>query len=199
MTAGSFQAAVVGCSAGGLEALHRLLDPLPADFPLPLVVVAHLSANSDSLLPQLLQGKCRLKVLEAEDKMPVVAGSVYVGPPGYHLLVEADHTLSLSVDEKVCHVRPAIDVLFRSAADVWGDGLVAILLTGANRDGTAGLRAVKQRGGLCLVQDPATAVAETMPRSAIAAGLADQVLPLDEISRSLQRIAPSRAKKGKLE
>jgi two-component system chemotaxis response regulator CheB len=165
-----------------------LLAPLPADFPIPIVVVAHLAPDGGSLLAELLASACRLRVHEAEEKDVVKPGHVYVAPPGYHLLVEQDESLSFSVDEKVCNVRPSIDVLFQSAADVWTDGLIAVVLTGANSDGTVGLRAVKGRGGYCLVQDPAQAFAETMPRSAISAGLADAIHPLDDIGPRLSSL-----------
>lgn len=186
MSAGKpFRAVVVGCSAGGLEALRRLLVPLPADFPLPIVVVAHVAPDSGSLLAELLSNACSLRVAEAQEKDVVKPGRVYIAPPGYHLLVERDESLSFSVDEKVCNVRPSIDVLFQSAADVWAERLIGVLLTGANSDGTGGLRAIRGRGGYCLVQDPAQAFAQTMPRSAISAGLADSILPLDDMGRQL--------------
>ncbi|HIJ63545.1 MAG TPA: chemotaxis protein CheB [Rhodospirillaceae bacterium] len=180
--AAGYRAAVIGCSAGGLEALRRLLRPLPEDMALALVVVSHMAADSNGLLPELLARTCRLPVVEAEEKTPALAGRVHVGPAGYHLLVEADGTFSLSLDDKVNNVRPAIDVLFDSAADTWRAGLVGILLTGANSDGTAGLGRIRRRGGLCLVQDPDTAFADTMPRSAVNAGFADHVLELDRMA-----------------
>ena len=175
----SYRAAVVGCSAGGLEALRRLLGPMPADLALSVVVVAHMAEDGESLLVELLAKSCRLPVVEAEERAPVRRGRVHVAPPGYHLLVETDGTFSLSHDEKVNNVRPAIDVLFQSAADTWRSALVGILLTGANSDGTEGLKAIRRRGGLCVVQDPDTAFADTMPRAAVTAGVADHVLALD--------------------
>ncbi len=184
-----FRAVAVGCSAGGLEALRHVLSPLPANFPLPVVVVAHIAPDGGSLLAELLAGTCRLPVTEAEEKAKAEGGHVYIAPPGYHLLVEEDETFSLSVDEKVCNVRPSIDVLFQSAADVWRAGLIGVVLTGANSDGTAGLRAIRQAGGYCLVQDPAQAFADTMPRSAIDAGLADCVAPLDDLAGQLMALA----------
>lgn len=183
-----FHAVVVGCSAGGLDALRRLLAPLPAHFPLPIVVVAHTAPDGGSLLAQLLDRVCQLHVVQAAEKIPAEAGRVYVCPAGYHLLVEQDQTLSLSVDERVCNVRPAIDVLFESAADAWGAGLIGIVLTGANSDGTAGLLAIKAAGGYGLVEDPAQAYAPTMPRSAIEAGAADCVLDLDAMPGHLMQL-----------
>jgi len=187
-----YRAAVVGCSAGGLEALRRLLEPLPADLALAVVVVAHMAEDGGGLLAELLAKSCRLPVVEAEERAPVRRGRVHVAPPGYHLLVEADGTFSLSQDEKVNNVRPAIDVLFQAAADTWQSALVGILLTGANRDGTEGLKAIHRRGGLCLVQDPDTAFADTMPRSAVTAGVADHVLELDGMADFLSSLPGAR-------
>ena len=180
-----FRGVVVGCSAGGLDALRRLLAPLPAAFPLPIVVVAHTAADGGSMLPALLNAITPLPVVEAGEKTPAEPGQVHIGPPGYHLLIEADATFSLSVDDKVRNVRPAIDVLFESAAEVWTDGLIGVILTGANDDGTAGLRAIKAHGGFAIAEDPDQAFADTMPRSAIAAGLIDCVLPIDAIAATL--------------
>jgi two-component system chemotaxis response regulator CheB len=128
-------------------------------------------------------------VSEAEEKMPARPGHVHISPAGYHLLLEADETFALSVDAKVRNVRPAIDVLFESAADVWTDGLIGVILTGANDDGTAGLKAIKAQGGFVIAEDPDEAFADTMPRSAIAAGVVDCVLPLDAIGATLASMA----------
>ncbi|HXP98195.1 MAG TPA: chemotaxis protein CheB [Telmatospirillum sp.] len=179
---GPFHSVVIGCSAGGLDALRRLFSTLPTELQLRIVVVAHTGPDGDSLLAELLGKICRLPVVEATEKTVAMAGQIHIAPPGYHLLVERDGTFSLSIDPKVCNVRPSIDVLFQSAADAWGSGLIGILLTGANSDGTEGLRSIKRQGGYTVVQDPDTAFADTMPRSAVAAGLADRVLPLEEIS-----------------
>ncbi len=192
----TFKAVVVGCSAGGLNALRQLLGPLPSDFPLPIVVVAHVAPDSGSILAQLLDGACHLSVREAEEKMAVEPGHVYVGPPGYHLLVEEDASLSLSVDDRVCNVRPAIDILFESAADAWGEGLIGIVLTGANRDGTAGMLAIKAAGGYGIVEDPEGAFADTMPRSAIDAGTADSILKTQDMPAHLLALAAGSAKHG---
>lgn len=180
------EAVVVGCSAGGLEALSTLLPHLPAGFPMPVVVVAHTGADAEQLLAELLDRASPLPVAVAEDKGPVTPGRVHLAPTGYHLLIEPDRTFALSVDAKVCNVRPAADVLFQSAADVYGPGLVGVVLTGGNADGAAGLAAIHRAGGLGIVQDPATAVAPEMPRAAIAAGGADRILPLAEIGPFLR-------------
>ena len=181
MTARRRQLVVVGASLGGLQALTAILPALPADFPLPLVLVLHRGIDPESQLAELLQRHSALPVREANDKEPLVGGHVYVGPSDYHLLVERGW-LALSTDARVSHARPSIDVLFESAADSYGEGVIAVLLTGASRDGAQGALRIKQRGGLVAAQDPATAEAPVMPRAAIEAGAVDRVLPVAEIA-----------------
>src|ERR1019366_8592460 len=120
-------AVVVGASAGAIQALSRVLPALPADYPIPVLVVVHIPADGSDLLAPLFQAKCRVVVKEAEDKEPILPGFVYFGPSDYHLLVEADRTVSLSVDEPVLYSRPSIDVLFESAADAYSAGLVGVI------------------------------------------------------------------------
>lgn len=175
---------VTGASLGGFDALAVLLGGLPENFPLPLAVVQHRSVDSDELLPILLGRACRLPLTEVEDKQPILPGTVYIAPANYHLLVEKDH-FALSVDERVQFARPSIDVLFESAADAYRDKVVAILLSGSNEDGAQGIARVKARGGLTLVQDPASAESARMPAAAIATSEVDHVLPLAEIAQFL--------------
>ncbi|MFA7242333.1 MAG: chemotaxis protein CheB [Sulfuricellaceae bacterium] len=182
---GRYDAIVIGCSSGGLEALGRILPSLPPDFPLPLIVVMHMPQEDKSLLPEILGKKCRMPVVEATDKGNIAPGAIYIAPPGYHLLVEGDETFSLSVDPKVNMSRPSVDVLFETAADTYGDRLVALVLTGANRDGSHGIIAVGAAGGLCMAQQPETAAASEMPAAAIATGKVNVVLALDEIAEFL--------------
>ena len=172
---------VIGASSGGYEALRTILSELPATFPVPVVVVSHVTPDSGQLLPDLLGYHCALAVREAEDKAELAPACVQVAPPGYHLLIEEDETFSLSVDAKVCGSRPSIDVLFESAADAFGGRVIGIVLTGANDDGARGLRAIADGGGVGIVQDPEEAHAPEMPAAAIAAGGARFVLPLAEI------------------
>ena len=176
------QAVVVGASTGGLRALQTILGALPGDFPGAFLIVQHRKASAEDLLSSLLRRVCLLPVLTARDKTPIYPGHVYVAPANYHLLVESDQYLSLSVDARVSYARPSIDVLFETAAEVYGQCLVAVLLTGANHDGTAGMRKVSACGGLTIAQDPATAEASTMPQSAIDAGVVDHMLLLEEIA-----------------
>ena len=183
------EAVVIGASAGALEALSIILPSLPAQFRLPLIIVVHVPPDKESTLPDLFQAKCTIKVCEAEDKAPVRAGTAYFAPPDYHLLVEMDKRLSLSTDEAVLHSRPSIDVLFDSAADAYGPGLVAVILTGANHDGAKGMRAVVKAGGMALVQRPDTAFASAMPEAALAACPDARVLSLEQIAVCLQELA----------
>lgn len=161
------RAVVIGGSAGALEALSQILPALPADFPLPLFIVVHLPAHSESLLTQVLQNKSLLKVSEAEDKAPILPGTATFAPPDYHLLIESGGYFSLSADEPEMFSRPSIDVLFESASDVYGPDLIGVILSGANNDGSRGLRAVADAGGTTLVQDPQTAYARAMPTDAL--------------------------------
>jgi two-component system chemotaxis response regulator CheB len=182
------EAVVIGASAGALEALSLILPALPADFRLPVMVVVHVPPDKKSILAELLQAKCRIRVQEAEDKEPISAGTVYFAPPDYHLLVETDRSLSLSNDEPVLYSRPSIDVLFESAADAYGPALIAIVLTGANDDGAKGLRAVAEAGGTTIVQSLDGAFASAMPEAAMAVCPDALILPLQGIASYLQSV-----------
>lgn len=187
-------AIVMGGSAGGFAALHDILGALPATFELPILIVQHLHAEDAGLFAEHLGRATKLAVVEACDKTPIAPAHAYVAPANYHLLADDAATLALSIDPPVNHSRPAIDVLFESAARVWEHGLVAVLLSGASEDGTAGLRAVKERGGRTIVQDPASAECALMPRSAIAAAVADEVLAPAAIAARLQELSLGVAK-----
>lgn len=176
-----FQALVVGSSAGGIHALSTVFSSLPQDFPLPILVVQHMHPHSKSQLASILQKKAVINIQEAEEKEKVKPGTVYLAPPNYHLLLELDFSLSLSTDERVNYARPAVDVLFDTAVDAYQDKLIGLILTGANNDGAAGLRRVKQAGGYTLVQDPQTAEASSMPHAACAATEVDKILALEDI------------------
>lgn len=186
-----FEAVVIGVSAGGLSALEAVLPALDDSFLMPVLVVQHLSPDSESYLPLHLDVRCALHVKEAEDKELLRPGTVYIAPPNYHLMVEADKTLALSAEERVNFSRPSIDVLFKTAAEVFCDRLVGVILTGANSDGSAGLVKIKQFGGLVVVQAPETAVADTMPTAAIKAVDVDHVLPLGQIGLYLNLLNQS--------
>lgn len=182
------QAIVIGASAGALDALSAILPALPESFRLPVIVVVHVPPDKRSVLAELFQAKCRLSVREAEDKEPIVGGTVYFAPPDYHLLIETDRYLSLSSDEPVLFSRPSIDVLFESAADAYGPALMAIVLTGANQDGAKGMRAAVEAGGTAIVQDPKGAFATAMPEAAIEMCPTARVLSLSAIAAYLQEV-----------
>ncbi len=182
------RAVAIGVSAGGMEALTGILPLLPDDFPVPILVVQHIGKDSDSFLAKHLDSLCRVRVKEAECLEEVVGGVVYLAPPDYHLMIEDGETIVLSVDEKVNYARPSIDVLFESAADVYGSEFVGIVLTGANNDGSQGVKTIKERGGLVIVQDPASAYMKAMPESAILATDIDYVLPLEDIGSLLLQL-----------
>lgn len=185
----TLQAVVIGASAGGVHALSQILPRLPADFPVPVLVVVHLPARRDNALVELFAARCRLHVKEAEDKERLQGGTVYFAPTDYHLLVEAGGSVALSSDEPVHHSRPAIDVLFESAADAYGPALMGIVLTGANHDGADGLKAVGTAGGIAIVEDPATAEVPTMPAAALAACPSARALGFDRIITHMQELA----------
>jgi two-component system chemotaxis response regulator CheB len=180
------EAVVIGASAGALEALSLILPSLPAQYGLPVMIVVHIPPDRKSILAELFREKCAIRVVEAEDKEPICGGTAYFAPPDYHLLVEKDKSLSLSNDEPVLYSRPSVDVLFESAADAYGPGLIAIILTGANADGAQGLKAVVEAGGTAMIQRPDDAHAAAMPQAAMALCPTACVLPLDEIARRLR-------------
>lgn len=182
----SLGAVVIGASAGGIQALRVLLEGLTAAFEPPIVVVQHIPPDRPSALAELFGYRCVLPVVEADDKQPLRAGTVFFAPPDYHLLVEDRHTLALSIDEPVKFSRPSIDVLFESAAAAFGTQLLAILLTGASSDGSEGLVSVRRAGGKAWVQCPSEAAVPTMPESALALAGADAVLRLRDMRDRLQ-------------
>jgi two-component system chemotaxis response regulator CheB len=189
MSATPIEAIAIGASAGAVQALLRILPALPAGFPVPLLIVVHVPPDRSNALVALFAAKCRVAVREAEDKEPVLPGTVYFAPSDYHLLVEADRSLSLSMDEPVNHSRPAIDVLLESAADAYGAALAAIILTGANHDGAVGLRAVCDAGGIAIVQDFTDAQVSTMPEAALAACPSARIMTLDDLIPYLLTLA----------
>lgn len=165
----SYDLVVVGSSWGGLHALTTVLGGLPPSFSPTVVVAQHQSSESQGALVDLLARRCPLEVRWAEDKDPIRRGTVLVGPPDYHVLIDGD-VVALSIDDRVRYSRPSIDVLFESAAYCYGQRTVGLVLTGSNQDGAAGLSRIRRAGGLTLVQDPETAEKREMPEAAIALG-----------------------------
>jgi two-component system, chemotaxis family, protein-glutamate methylesterase/glutaminase len=177
-----YEIALIGTSWGGLEAFGELLAPLPAGFGLAVVLVQHRHRDSSAALASVLQDRTPLRVWDIEDKQPAKPGSVYIAPPDYHLLVEQGF-FSLSTDAPVRYSRPSIDVAFSSAADSYAERTVGIILTGSNSDGSAGLRRISERGGMAIVQEPATAEGPQMPAAALAAVPTARRMTIAEISR----------------
>ena len=187
-----YELVVMGASWGGLSALEQVLGALPRGFRTPIAIAQHRSPDGASAgLARLLGSYSALPVVDVEDKQPIEAGMVYLAPSDYHLYVESDG-FSLSVDDAVLYSRPSIDVLFESAADVYRDRLVAVILTGANEDGALGIATVKRLGGYTIVQNPADAERSEMPRAALRAIEPDTVLSLQAIPGALTALCATR-------
>jgi two-component system chemotaxis response regulator CheB len=185
---------VVGASWGGLSALTQLVSAIPDEFPAPIILVQHRSRHADSLLASLLQDATKLRVVDVEDKEPLDPATVYVAPANYHLLVEETH-LSLSTDPMEKFSRPSIDVTFVSAADEYRSRAIGVVLTGANDDGSKGLRRIVNLGGRAIVQDPATAESKVMPAAALRAVPEAEILSLEKIPPRLVEMTKTEAQK----
>lgn len=185
--------AVIGASWGGLAALSELIAALPRNFPVPLAIVQHRSRHSDNLLVTLLQDITPLRVVDVEDKEPLEPGNVYIAPANYHMMVEKGY-FSLTTDPLVRFSRPSIDVTFISAADAYRDATLGVVLTGANDDGSLGLRHIVDRGGRAIIQEPSTAESPTMPQAARIAVPEAEVLPLREIPGRMVAMSAIEAK-----
>ena len=181
-------AVAIGASAGGIDALFTMLEDLPAAMRASIVIVLHLPEQHESRLVQVFASRLRVRVEEAQPHAPLAAGTLYFAPPGYHLLVEADHSFSLSCEPPVLFSRPSIDVLLESCAQAYRERLLGIVLTGANEDGARGLARIAALGGLTAVQDPAEAAHSAMPLAAIRAADPDYVLPLAGLRSLLQTV-----------
>ena len=178
---------VVGASAGGVAALRTLLAGLSPAFAWPVAIVLHTRGDHVDTLARLLGERCPLPVREAGAGLRIENAQIYIAPGGYHLLVEHAGHFSLSADEKVCFVRPSADVLFSSAADACGAGVIGVVLTGTNEDGARGLAEIRARGGRSYVQDPQEAEEPAMPQAALRIAGADAVLTLDALARRLNQ------------
>ncbi|MGG1923089.1 MULTISPECIES: chemotaxis protein CheB [Chryseobacterium] len=179
---------VIGGSAGSLQVIIEMIKNLGNTIPAPIVLVMHRKAQSGDILRTLLQQFTRIPVIEVEDKTEVAGNTIYIVPADYHLLFENMQWMSLDSSEKMNYSRPSIDVTFRSAAEIYGENLIGILLSGANADGVEGLSYIKKNNGQVWIQDPETAEVEFMPKHAIEeieydliitpAGLADYIKQL---------------------
>jgi len=184
-----YKLVVIGASAGGLTAIEKLLTPLPAGFAIPIVIVQHISPDSENYMVTFLNERCNLRVKEADEKEVVLPGTVYIAPPNFHVFIEEDLSITLSVEERVNFSRPSIDVLFETAATSIREGVIGVVLTGGNQDGAMGLKMIKDYGGLTVVQSPDEAQVSIMPTIAISTTHPDYVLTLSEISELLIRLS----------
>ena len=188
-----YEAVVIGVSAGGLAALSGILEGLPVDFSLPLIIIQHRAKDERTLLEEVLQARCVVRIKQADEKEKIKDSVVYFAPADYHLLIEQDRSFSLTCDEPVNFSRPSIDLLFETASEVYLDKLIGIILTGANSDGAAGIRAIRRRGGFTIAQDPGSASFPAMPRAAIDTGSVQSVLTTEEIKDFLLDIGNKRS------
>jgi two-component system chemotaxis response regulator CheB len=177
----------IGGSVGGIKAVSEILKSLPADFPIPIVIVLHRLRNVSSSLQSVIQDSTELRIKEADEKETITPSCAYIAPANYHLLIEEDRTFALDYSETVKYSRPSIDLTFECIAEIYGKAAIGILLTGANDDGANGLLRMKNAGAKCYVQDPNTAHAKVMPRTAISLGAYSNVLPLEEIGLLLSK------------
>jgi two-component system, chemotaxis family, protein-glutamate methylesterase/glutaminase len=180
---------VIGGSAGSLQVILSMLLAMGQEYPLPVILILHRNSGVESYLEELLSSRTHLLIREVEEKEVLKPGTVYVCPADYHVLVEQDRTLSLDYSERVNYSRPSIDVTMRSAAEVYGAGLVAILLSGGNADGVDGMEYVKEQGGMTVVQDPATAEVPYMPQHLLIRMTPDRVVGAGELPRLVRELA----------
>jgi two-component system, chemotaxis family, protein-glutamate methylesterase/glutaminase len=183
----STEAVVIGASAGGLKVLSSILAALPSAYPLPVIIIQHRLKDERTLLEEVLQARCTIRIRQAEEKEQIRPGQVYIGPSDYHLLVEGDRSFSLSCDAYHHFSRPSIDVLFETAAEAYKDNLAGIILTGASKDGAAGIRTIRDHGGVTIAQNPMSAEYPVMPEAAIGTGSVQYVFTPWEITDFLLR------------
>ena len=183
---------VIGASAGGIDALSTLLAGLPPDFPAPVIIVQHRAPKAGSLLISILARRSRLPVSEAESGGAIVPGTVYIARSDMHLTITNDRHFAYTDGHPIRHVLSSINPLFMSSAAVFGTQAIAVVLSGAGHDGTDGVQAVKAQGGIVIAQDEATAAQFGMPASAIASGVVDFVLPIQDIAPALVDLVAAR-------
>lgn len=183
-----YKLVVVGVSAGGLNALKILFSSIDDLFVLPIIIVQHMHPESDDYLANYLSEFSALTFKEADEKEKIKKGTVYIAPANYHLMIDEDETLALTTDHKVNFCRPAIDILFESAVEVYGKKVIGIILTGANSDGALGMKKIKEAGGLTIIQDPQEAHVDTMPSSVKKIIEVDHSIPLKEIGKLLNKV-----------
>ena len=186
---GKCDALIIGGSAGSLDVLLKVLPLLDPAISFPIVIVIHRKHGTDSLLPDLLSGRTKLIVKEVNEKEVLIPGTIYIAPSDYHTLIEQNHSFSLDYSEKVNYSRPAIDVTFQTAAEVYREKLVCLLLSGSNTDGVNGLKSVKAWGGTAVIQDPATAQVAYMPEQAAIQVKIDYTLRTENIAEFINLLS----------
>lgn len=183
-----FEIVAMAASAGGLPALQKVLSVLPADFPVAIAIVQHLSPQYRSLMAEILSRCTVLPVQQAKEGDRLSPGNVYIAPPNHHLRVNPDGSLSLSQAEREHFVRPAAEVLFQTVAESYGEQAIAVVLTGGDSDGVRGVQTIKEKGGLVIAQDQETSQVFGMPSAAINTGCVDWILPINEIPKALMEL-----------
>lgn len=186
---GKCDAFIIGGSAGSLDVLLKVLPSLSPVLSFPIIIVIHRKHGADSLLPELLSGRTKLQVKEIDEKEALLPGTIYIAPSDYHTLIEQDHSFSLDYSEKINYSRPAIDVTFQTAAEVYQERLVCLLLSGSNADGVEGLKSVKAWGGTALIQDPATAQVSYMPEQASKQVKIDRALRIEDMAEFINLLS----------
>lgn len=180
-----FDIVAIGASAGGLKALSEVLSGLPSDFPAPVLIVQHLDPRHKSLMAEILQRHCRMKVIEAEHEVMMEPSMVYIAPPNKHMLVSEGKMIVLTSSDFVHFSRPSIDLLFESVAAVYGDKAIGVILSGTGMDGSMGIKAIKERGGTTIAQNEETSEHFGMPQAAISTGAVDFILPIQDIAHAI--------------
>jgi two-component system chemotaxis response regulator CheB len=188
-----YKAIVIGGSAGSFSVVSKLLSKIDPEFPLPIIVCLHRLKHVRSGLVEGLNLKSKIPVIEPDDKDKIIGNRVYLAPSNYHLYIEPDNTISLSTEEVVNHSRPAIDNTFLSAANAYRKKVLGIILTGANKDGAKGLKAIHDKAGTTIIQDPATCEIDTMTKSALKLITPDYVLSPDQIANHLNQLSNGNA------
>lgn len=183
------EAVIIGGSAGSIEVLLKLAPALLPTLPFPIFIVLHRKYSIDSSLRDLIAHKTALPVKDIEDKDPVYSGTIYIAPADYHLLIEKDHQFSLDNSEKINFSRPSLDVAFESASEVYGAGLLGVLLSGANSDGTEGFRIIQSAGGTTIAQSPDSCPVPYMPQYAIDQGVTNEALPILGIAEYINSVS----------
>lgn len=184
----NYAAIAIGTSAGGIEALKAILKGIDKPLSVPIVIVQHLSPRHESYLPSILAQVTGHNVKEIEEKERLESGWIYIAPPNFHVLVEKDETLSLTVEKRVCYARPSIDVMFETAADAYREKLIGVILTGANHDGALGMKRIKELGGYTIIQNPERAYSSEMPYAALGEIDPDAILDIEEIGAHISTL-----------